>query len=435
MLNALVRVSIHWRNQFPLRTGVSQAISPSTIVEGKDKPDLGIKKIAYGAYALAHIETTNTIKARSIPAIALYPGDNGDYYFMSLWSGRRIHTKIWEELPIDDEAIELVHKLAQEQEQPVMRDGYPLFEWSPGVNVDDPEEDYDNFDKDEEPDETDLQTQTLHLSDDDEMDQLQDGGNYEFEEQIQERADKEETPIMKNNKPQMAQDLVMLDAEPTEPIIVEDVTDEDDEDSAEAEKRNESTAEAEETNNDTAEEENVGLQDAEDPSRRYPLQANRNAEVERLSPNQKGKTHNSAIKHQFTMSRPSIVNRVSRKRQFGQMRKKTQSIKKGLMHRAMHVLLTQMTVSKGIELFGERAVAALIKEFKQLVDGAMEGKPVIAPIDPSQITPEMKKKALRATNLIKEKGQKKLKEDAALMAANSINTWCQTKLCRHQHYR
>ena len=74
------------------------------------------------------------------------------------------------------------------------------------------------------------------------------------------------------------------------------------------------------------------------------------------------------------------------------MRKKTQSVKKGLMHRAMHVLLTQMTASKGIELFSERAVAALIKEFKQLVDGAMEGKPVIAPIDPSQITPEMKKR-------------------------------------------
>lgn len=44
MLNALVRVSIHWRNQFPSRTGVSETVSSSTIVEGNDKPDLGIKK-------------------------------------------------------------------------------------------------------------------------------------------------------------------------------------------------------------------------------------------------------------------------------------------------------------------------------------------------------------------------------------------------------
>ena len=44
MLNSLVRVAIHWRNQFPSKTGVSQTVSPATIVEGKDKPDLGKKE-------------------------------------------------------------------------------------------------------------------------------------------------------------------------------------------------------------------------------------------------------------------------------------------------------------------------------------------------------------------------------------------------------
>ena len=128
--------------------------------------------------------------------------------FCKVWSGRRIHTKIWEELPIDDEAIEQVHKLAQEQDKPIMRNGYPLFEWSPGVDVDDPEEDYDKLDKDDALDETDLQAQALHLSDDDEMDQIEDRDNYEFEEQIQEREDEEEPQLTQNNEPRMAQDLV-----------------------------------------------------------------------------------------------------------------------------------------------------------------------------------------------------------------------------------
>ena len=323
---------------------------------------------------------------------------------MSLWSGRRLHTKIWDKLPIDDEAIEQVHKLSQEQDQLIMRDGYPLFEWSPGVDVDDPEEDYDNFDEDDEIDETDLQTQTLHLLNDDAMDQIHDENNNEFEEQIQECTEQQETPIPQDNEPQMAHDIVLLDAEPTEPIIVEDITDEDDEDTAESEEKEETTVEAEEKEDDTAEAENVELQGSEDINRRYPLQATRNEGVE-----QKDKTHISVTKHQFMMSNPNIVRKVSRKRQFGQMRKKTQFVQKGLMHRAMHVLLTQMTARKGIALFGERAVAALIKEFKQLVDGAMEGKPVIDPINPSEITPEMKRKALRAVNLIKEKRTKEIK--------------------------
>ena len=49
---------------------------------------------------------------------------------------------------------------------------------------------------------------------------------------------------------------------------------------------------------------------------------------------------------------------------------------------AMKVVFTQMPAKKGTKKFGERAIAAMIKEYKQLKDGAVPGKPVIAPIDP-----------------------------------------------------
>ena len=48
-------------------------------------------------------------------------------------------------------------------------------------------------------------------------------------------------------------------------------------------------------------------------------------------------------------------------------------------------------------------MAAIIKEFKQLNEGAVPGKPVVVPTDAASLTPLEKKKALPAVNLIKEK--------------------------------
>ena len=52
MVIALVGCSILWLNAFPSIGGVSEFMSPSTIVEGKPKPDMNTKKIAYGSYAM-----------------------------------------------------------------------------------------------------------------------------------------------------------------------------------------------------------------------------------------------------------------------------------------------------------------------------------------------------------------------------------------------
>lgn len=109
------------------------------------------------------------------------------------------------------------------------------------------------------------------------------------------------------------------------------------------------------------------------------------------------------------MSNLCLVQKLSRKRQFGQMQRKEHYMHKGLMHKAMHTLITRMHANKGIKMFGERAVASLVKEFKQVVHGTMEGKPVIALIDPSKITEDMKQRALQAINLIKEKRTKEIK--------------------------
>ncbi len=75
----------------------------------------------------------------------------------------------------------------------------------------------------------------------------------------------------------------------------------------------------------------------------------------------------------------------------------------------VHHVFTQMSATQGIKKHGERAIAAIFKELKQLNDGAMPGKPAIAPIPFEDLAATNKKQALEAVNLIKEKRCGKLK--------------------------
>ena len=80
-----------------------------------------------------------------------------------------------------------------------------------------------------------------------------------------------------------------------------------------------------------------------------------------------------------------------------------------LMKIACDVIFTQMSANAGIKKHGEAAVAAMIKEYTQLNEGAVPGKPVVVPTDATTLTEEEKKKALPAVNLIKEKWGGELK--------------------------
>ena len=67
------------------------------------------------------------------------------------------------------------------------------------------------------------------------------------------------------------------------------------------------------------------------------------------------------------------------------------------------VLSLQMTASKGIKLYGEVAVSAMIKEFKQLINRLFPGKPVVEAIELKDLTEKDRKTALDTINLIKIK--------------------------------
>ena len=53
-------------------------------------------------------------------------------------------------------------------------------------------------------------------------------------------------------------------------------------------------------------------------------------------------------------------------------------------------MFIQMQARTGINKFGERTIAALVKQFKKLNDGGVTGKPVVYPVEPATLNTEEK---------------------------------------------
>ena len=74
------------------------------------------------------------MKASSVPEIALNPSnEHGGHYFMSLYSGRRLHSYEWRELPIDEDVVERVEVLSELEQAPDMKKGHLIFTWKQHV--------------------------------------------------------------------------------------------------------------------------------------------------------------------------------------------------------------------------------------------------------------------------------------------------------------
>ena len=65
-------------------------------------------------------------------------------------------------------------------------------------------------------------------------------------------------------------------------------------------------------------------------------------------------------------------------------------------------MFTHMQATTGFNIFGQKVVAEMLKELKQLEHINMPGKFVLRALDPDTMTSEKKKKALNVINLIKK---------------------------------
>ena len=117
------------QNELPAYDGILDVHSPGTLVTGCKKTDYNrLNVLHFGDYIQAHqpVNPTNTNKASTVGAIALYPSGNaqGSWYFMLLTTGERIHMYQCDIITIGEDTIEIVHALVRHQGIPQVNENF-----------------------------------------------------------------------------------------------------------------------------------------------------------------------------------------------------------------------------------------------------------------------------------------------------------------------
>jgi len=110
---------VFWLNTFPHNDGIHSTISPRTLITGLAIDYHKHFKLAFGTNMQVHKEGDSSLKPRTAGAIALRPTGNeqGGHYFLSLHSGKRLNRYAWTELPMPNEVIAQIHRLAAAAEK------------------------------------------------------------------------------------------------------------------------------------------------------------------------------------------------------------------------------------------------------------------------------------------------------------------------------
>ena len=111
----LIYYCVFWLNSFPAEGGISDTMSPRSIIVGSVVDYTNHCKIEFGTYVQTHEAHDNTMLPRTTGAIALRPTGNaqGGHYFYSLTTGRRLNRNHWTVLPMPADVITRIHRLSR----------------------------------------------------------------------------------------------------------------------------------------------------------------------------------------------------------------------------------------------------------------------------------------------------------------------------------
>jgi hypothetical protein len=115
----IVLNAIKMLNFFPMKGGISDTLSPKTIMSGETLDYKKYLSLQVGQYCQVHEEDTpcNSQSPRTKGAISLGPSGNlqGGYKFMALNTGKKISRQTWDVIPMPDTVIAHVNALATDQ--------------------------------------------------------------------------------------------------------------------------------------------------------------------------------------------------------------------------------------------------------------------------------------------------------------------------------
>mmetsp|Transcript_1239 Transcript_1239/g.1759 ORF Transcript_1239/g.1759 Transcript_1239/m.1759 type:complete len:407 (-) Transcript_1239:1408-2628(-) len=326
--------------------------------------------LKYGDYCLVTIPTTNLYRPRVVGGKALRPSnDQGHYFFMNLISSRCIHAAKFQKLPMPEDIIDRVHQMAKNEGQPKMING-PIFE-------------YDNSD-------------------------LDDGDDYidEIDNELINRENRyikvsNEGQNLTTHEPSEYEDITDIhvsDNLDIPPPVTESIDEEEEKYTVEGGDED-SVEESENMNNQFPSRENNST----------PVQQENDEEISNHEQDNIQDLHSDDDTQEESEKTHNYNLRSVGKKDYSDMfiqlagltdvhDEETTEVKGDMFSKVVHVTFTQMSAKKGIKEFGERAIAAVLKEYRQLHD-----KQVFERIRKNVLTNDIKKSAHQAVYLIKHK--------------------------------
>ena len=422
---------------------------PDALVLGIAKSDCNKLKISFGSYAQVFDSSDNTTNKHSVGAIALKLSNNqGSYFFKSWDTGRRIHSYQWTEFPVTTQVIERVHNMARKQKQPRLVDKTPKFEWRPEFPVYDEVnlQDIDQIEN-QTPDNVGPTDPLEEYSDDEDWSMDWTDPNDRIFESNPEYDDQDRRRMAKNNPNNVrlstgewatihlnydSDDLFQqtrATAANAGDIQTESNAGEEDHEPEPSENENEHNMQQEEQQ--PMEQENVAQNQNEtidiihnDSNMKTDQDTNVETEqnehdTEEIENNEEAEIaeYESTLdaEHELTTDEPRYDLRSARKRDYtghvggNKFRDKFQLSKQHVKHgvqqmmnqiraKLFDVCFTQMQAKTRIKKHGQRAVAAMLKEYMQLTNMDVMGF-----LKYDDLTDEQKRTALKAINIIKEK--------------------------------
>ena len=113
----MAKASVFWLNGVPPKDYFGSNLSPRTIVTGQKLDYKRHCRYQFGEYVQTHEQHDNSKDPQTVGALALRPTGNaqGSFYFMSISTGRVLNRLRATPLPMPDEVVDRIHRLARQQ--------------------------------------------------------------------------------------------------------------------------------------------------------------------------------------------------------------------------------------------------------------------------------------------------------------------------------
>jgi Reverse transcriptase (RNA-dependent DNA polymerase) len=398
--------TVFWLNAFPAADGISTTLSPRTIVTGQIVNHDQHCTYDFGEYVQTHEEHDNTMAPRTIGALAMRPTGNaqGSYYFLSLSSGRIINWLKATPLPMPHEVIDRVRRMARQQKA---NRGLVFLDRNKQPFTDDIDDDLTPPDDDDEEDDED--DESYHPDDEDSDGQDSDSGSDSSSDSGSDSGSDSESDSGSDSGSEVGSEAGSdpdsgsdRDVDEDDVLVVETV-DEDEEDDADGINADEEDRSVD-VDDASGEDRSVGGDDVGGEDRSV---ASDEGPTEDLLANDMDNRYGARTGHYSLRAR--------KPRSYGHLHSTvhveasahvaepmtpepmTNSTPTGDDERGS-LATPQMSMKRGLKLFGEDGVSAVGAEIKQLHDRA-----VMKPATATELTFEQRKEALAYLMFLKRK--------------------------------